>query len=123
MKKSSLWGITQPSQKQKINIQESKQIQSPIQLNTYSNNKNLYVITAGKNVCERTQYVGFYRDLKDWIISIVPSISTFENVTKVLNKVQKDIEKHKDDKLWLRKYSLPFEIVQVDENFVGSKIY
>lgn len=63
------------------------------------------------------------RDLKDWIISIVPSISTLENATKVLNKVQKDIEKQKQDKLWLRKYSLPFEIVQVDENFVGAKIY
>lgn len=123
MKKSSLWESIQPLQKQNINTQESEQPQSSTPLNTHSNDKNFYVITAGKNVCERTQYVGFYRDLKDWIISIVPSISTFENVTKVLNKVQKDIEKHKDDKLWLRKYSLPFEIVQVDENFVGSKIY
>lgn len=123
MKKSSLWESIQPLQKQNINTQESEQPQSPTPLNTHSNDKNFYVITAGKNVCEHTQYVGFYRDLKDWIISIVPSISTFENVTKVLNKVQKDIEKHKDDKLWLRKYSLPFEIVQVDENFVGAKIY
>lgn len=123
MKKSSLWENTQPPQKQKINIQENKQIQSPTQLNTHSNDKNFYVITAGKSICERTQYVGFYKDLKDWTISIVPSISTLENVTKMLNRVQKDIEKHREDKLWLRKYNLPFKIVQVDENFVGAKIY
>ena len=123
MKKSSLWDDTQLPQKQKINEQENKQLQSPIQSNTHSNGENLYVITAGNNVCKRTQYVGFYRDLKDWTISIVPSISTLENATKVLNKVQKDIEKQKQDKLWLRKYNLPFEIVQVDENFVGAKIY
>ena len=123
MKKSSLWDNTQLPQKQKINEQETKKLQSSIQSNTHSNAINLYVITAGKNVCKRTQYVGFYRDLNDWTISIVPSISTLENATKVLNKVQKDIEKQKQDKLWLRKYNLPFEIVQVDENFVGAKIY
>lgn len=123
MKKSSLWDSTQSPQKQKINIQENKQTQNVTQSNTHSNDTNLYVITAGKNVCERTQYVGFYKDLKDWTISIVPSMSTLENVTKMLNKVQKDIEKHREDKLWLRKYTLPFEIIQVDENFVGAKIY
>ena len=41
MRKSSFWDDTQLPQKQKINEQETKQLQSPTQLNTHSNNKNL----------------------------------------------------------------------------------
>lgn len=73
-----------------------------------------YVITAGKNRCDRQLYVSSYNDSPDdWSISIVPYITSKTRCYELLAKVKRDIKaREKNSAIKNLKQEITFEIIE-----------
>lgn len=116
MKKSCLWNIDvkkEPEMKPTIIKEKEPETQSEI---------DYYVISAGENRNGRKRYICFYKDCKQWSISVIPTISTLQNVEKVLKRVNLDIPKLIEKNGNRIDYKCNFEIQRVNKNFNGVLI-